>query len=66
MSQIGELRREPRRKALAQDLAQFGNAETDGGRHAAHALGEAPHRQPLLEQLRAVGNQMLDAAEQRR
>ena len=64
--EIAELGGEPRRQPLAQELAQLGDAEADGRRHRAHALGEVPHRQPFLEQLGAVRNQELDAVGQRR
>ena len=64
--EIGEFGREPRREALAQQLAQLGDAEADRRRDRAHALGEVPHRQPFLEQLGAVRHQQLDAARQRR
>ena len=42
------------------------DAETDGRRHRAHALGEVPHRQPLLEQFGAIGDQQVDAIGQGR
>ena len=31
------------------------------GDHRAHALGEVPHRQPLLEQRGPIGHQEIDA-----
>ena len=64
--EIAELGREPGREALAQQPAQLGDAEADGRRDGAHALGEVPYRQPLLEQLGAVRDQQVDAVRQRR
>ena len=64
--EIAELGREPHGEALAQELAQLRDAEADGRRHAAHALGEVPHRQPFLEELGAVRHQKLDAIGKRR
>jgi hypothetical protein len=42
------------------------NAQAHGRGDGAHALGEVPYRQPLLEQLGAIGNQELDAIGERR
>ena len=64
--EIVELSCKPACQALTQELAQLGDTEADGRRHRTHALGEVPHRQPLFEQLGAVGNQELDAIGQRR
>jgi hypothetical protein len=64
--EIAELGREPHGEALAQKLAQLRDTEADRRRYAAHALGEVPHRQPLLEELGAVRHQKLDAVGQRR
>ena len=59
--EIAEFSREPGREARPQELAQLHDAETDGRRHRAHALGEVPYRQPLLEQFGPVGDQKVDA-----
>src|SRR4029453_6230755 len=64
--EVAYIGREPNGEALAQELAQMRNTEADGRRHAAHALGEVPHRQPFLEELSAVRHQKLDAVGKRR
>src|SRR5713101_508667 len=64
--EIAELGREPDGQALAQKLAELGDAQTNRRRDAADALGEVPYRQPFLEQLSAVGDQQIDAIGKRR
>ena len=64
--EIAELGREPDGQARPQQPAQLGDAQADRRRHAAHAFGEVPHRQPLLEELGAIRHQQLDAIGQRR
>ncbi len=64
--EIAEFGREPRGKALAQQLAQLSDTEADCRHGGAHALGEVPYREPFLEQFRAIRDQKVDAVRQRR
>ena len=64
--EIAEFGRKPDGEAGTQQPAQMGDAQADGWRDAAHAFGEMPYRQPLLEELGAVRYQQLDAVGERR